>query len=270
MTFIEQINQVMDKNRSLVCVGLDTDPHKIPDHLIDATYPVFEFNKAIIDATADLVCAYKPQIAYYAAYGTEDQLKMTIDYIHETCPGISVILDAKRNDIGSTAAMYAKEAFERYASDAVTVTPYLGSDGLTPFLGYKDKGTIILCRTSNPSAVDIQDQVVAHEKLYRIVARLATEKWNRNQNIGLVVGATYPAELKAVREIVGEIPFLVPGIGAQGGDVEQAITNGLDSRQKGMIINSSRGIIYAGSGKDFADAARAETNKLKDQINKYR
>lgn len=270
MTFIETIKAAWRKNDSLVCVGLDTDPAKIPAHLRTLEKPVRAFNQAIVDATADLVCAYKPQIAYYAACGAEEELAETIAYIHEKYPSIPVILDAKRGDIGATAEMYAKEVFDRYGADAVTVNPYMGGDTLKPYLDRKDKGVVILCRTSNPGAVDIQDLEVNGEKLYRIVAAKAVKAWNDNGNVLLVVGATYPAELREIRGIVGDMPLLVPGIGAQGGDVEQAVANGKDRNGAGMIINSSRGIIYAGKGEDFAAAARRAAIQLRDEINRYR
>jgi orotidine-5'-phosphate decarboxylase len=270
MNFVEAVRSAWKKNNSLVCVGLDPDINKLPFHIRNMDNPIFEFNKAVIDATGDLVCAYKPQIAYYSAVGAEDQLKKTIEHIHRSYPDIPVILDAKRGDIGSTADMYAKEAFERYQADAVTVNPYMGGDTLDPFLKYRDKGVIILCRTSNPGARDIQDLVCGEEKIYRIIAAKALRDWNYNDNVALVVGATYPDELKEVREIIGEIPLLVPGIGAQGGDVEKAVKKGQDSFGAGMIINSSRGIIYAGSGADFAEAARAATVELRDEINNFR
>jgi orotidine-5'-phosphate decarboxylase len=270
MTFIETIEAAWRKNNSLVCVGLDTDAQKIPNRLRTVEKPLLAFNKAIVDATADLVCAYKPQIAYYAAVGAEDDLKDTIAFIHKKYPGVPVILDAKRGDIGATAEMYAKEVFDRYEADAVTVNPYMGGDTLKPYLDRKDKGVVILCRTSNPGAVDIQDLEVNGEKLYRIVAAKAVGQWNENGNALLVVGATYPKELKEIRAICGDMPLLVPGIGAQGGDVEQAVVNGKDKNGAGMIINSSRGIIYAGKGDDFADAAREATIALRDEINRYR
>jgi orotidine-5'-phosphate decarboxylase len=270
MNFIEAVKNAWMKNNSLVCVGLDPDINKIPQHIRKMNDPIFEFNRAIIDATGDLVCAYKPQIAYYAAVRAEEQLEKTIDHIHKKYPDIPVILDAKRGDIGSTADMYAKEAFERHQADAVTVNPYMGGDTLDPFLKHKDKGVIILCRTSNPGARDLQDLMCGGEKVYRIIASKASRDWNYNGNVALVVGATYPDELKEVRDITGEIPLLVPGIGAQGGDVEKAVTNGRDGNGAGMIINSSRGIIYAGSGTDFAEAARAATIELRDEINKFR
>jgi orotidine-5'-phosphate decarboxylase len=270
VNFIKALTAAWKKNDSLVCVGLDPDAKKIPTHLRTAKAPLFEFNRAIIDCTSDLVCSFKPQIAFYAALGLERDLELTIAYIHENHPDIPVILDAKRGDIGSTAKMYAQEAFDRYGADAVTVNPYLGTDALEPFLDRMDKGVIILCRTSNPSATDIQDLEVQGEKLYRIIANKAAREWNRNGNVLLVVGATYPGELQEIRALVGNMPFLVPGIGAQGGDIEKAVINGKDKDGTGMIINSSRGIIYAGDGKNFAQAARAAALQLKDEINRYR
>ncbi len=267
---METLNAAWHRNNSLVCVGLDPDLERIPSHLRSAQAPLFEFNRAIIESTFDLVCAYKPQIAFYAASGLERDLELTITYIHENFPGIPVILDAKRGDIGSTAKLYAQEAFDRYGADAVTVNPYLGRDALDPFLDRTDKGVIILCRTSNPGAIDIQDLELNGEKLYRIVARKAAREWNRNGNVLLVVGATYPQELGEIRSLTGNMPFLVPGIGAQGGDIEKAVVNGKDEKGRGMIINSSRGIIYAGTGKDFAQAARTAALRLKDEINRYR
>ncbi|MBW1806540.1 MAG: orotidine-5'-phosphate decarboxylase, partial [Deltaproteobacteria bacterium] len=201
---------------------------------------------------------------------SERELVMTIEYIHEKYPDIAVILDAKRGDIGSTASKYAIEVFDRYKADAVTINPYMGGDTLKPFLERKDKGVVVLCRTSNPGARDIQDLVVDGKKLYRIVAEKAANEWNYNGNLLLVVGATYPLELKEIRSIVGDIPLLVPGIGAQGGDVEQSVTSGRDSRGTGMIINSSRGIIYADNGPGFAEAARSAAMELRDEVNKYR
>jgi orotidine-5'-phosphate decarboxylase len=270
MSFIKAINAAWENKNSLVCVGLDPDLKKIPAHILKMNEPIFEFNKAIIDATGDLVCAYKPQIAYYAPFRAEQQLEKTIEYIHMNYPGVPVILDAKRGDIGSTADMYAREAFERYEADAVTVNPYMGGDTLEPFLKHKDKGVVILCRTSNPGARDIQDLESGGERIYRIIAAKASTEWNYNGNVTLVVGATYPDELKEVRSIVRDVPLLVPGIGAQGGDVEKAVKNGRDSRGAGMIINSSRGIIYAGTGIDFTEAARTAAMELRDEINRHR
>lgn len=270
MTFMDQLRAAWERNNSLVCVGLDPDPERIPKHLRSADTPLFDFNRAIVDRTADLVCAFKPQMAYYAACGAERELELTIAHIHQAHPGIPVILDAKRGDIGSTAEMYAREAFDRYGADAVTVNPYMGGDTLTPFLDRADKGVVILCRTSNPGAGDVQDLSSDGQKLYRIIATRAAGDWNRNGNVLLVVGATYPGELGEIRSIVGDMPLLVPGIGAQGGDIEKAVANGKTADGTGMVINSSRGIIYAGNGKDFAEAARHATMRLRDEINRYR
>jgi orotidine-5'-phosphate decarboxylase len=270
VNFIKTLTEAWERNNSLLCVGLDPDLEKIPGHLRTLKAPLFEFNRVIIEETWDLVCAFKPQIAFYAASGLEGDLKRTIAYIHEKHPGIPVILDAKRGDVGSTAKKYAQEVFDRYEADAVTVNPYLGGDTLDPFLERIDKGVIVLCRTSNPGATDLQDLEVNGEKLYMIVARKAAREWNRNGNVLLVVGATYPQELGQIRALVGNMPFLVPGIGAQGGDVERAVLKGKTPDGTGMIINSSRGIIYAGKGKDFAQAARAAALQLKEEINRYR
>lgn len=270
MKFMEMLRSAWDRHDSLLCVGLDPDPAKIPESLRRGPQPIFAFNRAIVDATADLVCAYKPQIAHYAAEGAEDELRATIAYIHERCPGVPVILDSKRGDIGSTAAMYAREAFARYGADAVTVNPYLGTDGLKPFLDYADKGVVILCRTSNPSARELQDVAVGTGKLYHHVARLAVSQWNAHGNALLVVGATYPQELGEIRALVGDMPLLVPGIGAQGGDVEAAVRHGRDAHGTGMIVNSSRGILFAGQGEGFAAAARAAALATRAEINKYR
>lgn len=270
MTFIESIENAWKEKNSLLCVGLDPDMEKIPAHLRAGNHPLFQFNKAIIDATSDLVCAFKPQVAYYSAIGAEEDLELTIRYVHENYPSIPVILDAKRGDIGSTAQKYAMEVFDRYEADAATINPYMGFDTMKPFLDRNDKGVIILCRTSNPGASDIQDLITNGKKLYRVVAEKAATTWNRNNNILLVVGATYPQELKEVRAIAGNMPFLVPGIGAQGGDIEAAVANGKTTGGTGMIINSSRAILYAGLGHDFAEAARKAAMMLKNEINRYR
>lgn len=266
----EKLARAWEKNNSLVCVGLDPCIERFPEYIRDNDSPIFNFNKAIIDATADLVCAYKPQIAHYAAENAEDELLETIRYIKLHHPELFVILDAKRGDIGSTAANYAREAFRRYGADAVTVNPYLGQDSVVPFLDYQDKGVVILCRTSNPGARDLQDLVVGKRTLYQHLAYEVAHKWNTNGNCLLVVGATYPEELGQIREIAGNMPFLVPGIGAQGGSVEAAVLNGKTSDGAGLLINSSRAILYAGSGKDFADASREAAKSLRDEINRYR
>jgi len=268
--FIEQLERAWDVNGSLVCVGLDPEIERFPPQVVGQPSPIFQFNKAIIDATADLVCAYKPQFAHYAAYEAEDQLERTIDYIQSTYPGIPVILDSKRGDVGNTAERYAIEAFERYHADAVTVSPYLGGDSMEPFLKYEDKGVIILCRTSNPGAGDLQDLQVGGRRLFHVVADLAARRWNTRGNCALVVGATYPRELAEVREIVGNMPLLVPGVGAQGGDVAQAVQSGQTAAGAGLVISSSRGILYASSGENFVSAAREATLKLRDQINASR
>jgi orotidine-5'-phosphate decarboxylase len=261
--FIAQLAAAWQSNDSLVCVGLDPEPERLPA-------PLFEFNKAIVDATADLVCAYKPQFAHYAACRSEDQLQRTIEYIHQCYPQIPVILDSKRGDVGNTAERYASEAFERYGADAVTVNPYLGGDSLEPFLRHADKGVVILCRTSNPGARDVQDLEVNGHRLYHAIAELAAQRWNSRGNCMLVVGATYPRELAEVRNIVGHMPLLVPGVGAQGGDVAQAVQSGQTLDGTGLVISSSRTILYASSGKDFASAARKAATVLRDQINSSR
>ena len=268
--FIEQLTRAWERSDSLACVGLDPQIERFPRHIAAEPSPIFQFNRAIIDATADLVCAYKPQFAHYAACGAEDQLERTIEYIHKTHPGVPVILDAKRGDVGNTAERYAIEAFERYGADAVTVNPYLGGDALEPFLRHADKGVAILCRTSNPGARDLQDCVIGARKLYQVVAELAAERWNSRGNCLLVVGATYPGDLAEVRALVGDMPLLVPGVGAQRGDVAQVVQNGQTTQGSGLIISSSRGILYASSGEDFAGAARAATQQLRAQINSSR
>ena len=268
--FMQLIERAWQEKDSLVCVGLDPDVGKIPVHLRGLANPLFQFNKAIVDATADLACAFKPQIAYYAAVGAERDLELTIAYIHQNYPAVPVILDAKRGDIGATAEMYAREAFDRYRADAVTVNPYMGGDTLAPFLARKDKGVVILCRTSNPGAGDLQDLTADGKRLYQIVAEKAATSWNYHHNVLLVVGATFPEELAEIRAIAPETPFLVPGIGAQGGDVKAAVNAGKTKNGTGMIVNSSRGIIYAGAGDDFAAAARRAAAALRDEINRYR
>lgn len=274
--FVTQLAASWARNDSLVCVGLDPEIERFPAQLAEHPSPIFHFNKAIIDATADLVCAYKPQFAHYAAYEAEDQLERTIDYIHRTHPGVPVILDSKRGDIGNTAERYAIEAFERYGADAVTVNPYLGGDSLEPFLRHADRGVVVLCRTSNPGGRDLQDLALSDgerdggRRVYHAVAELAASQWNTRGNCLLVVGATYPKELAEIRQIVGEMPLLVPGVGAQGGDVAQVVRNGQTAAGTGLIVSSSRGILYASNRDDFASAARAAALALRDQINAHR
>jgi len=270
MSFFSAIEAAAQRNQSLVCVGLDPEPSRLPAVLRERSDAIFEFCRAIVDATADLVCCFKPQIAHFAAQRAEDALQRLIAHIHKTHPGVPVILDAKRGDIGSTARHYAAEAFDRYGADAITANPYLGSDAMQPFLDRADKGVIVLCRTSNPGARDLQDLDIGGRPLYQHVADLIAREWNGNGNCALVVGATYPAELAAVRALVGEMPILVPGVGAQGGDVEAVIRNGKNSQGTGLIISSSRAILYASSGVDFAEAAQREAQKLRDEINRSR
>ena len=270
MRFIQKLEAAWKTSNSLVCVGLDPDLSRFPEPFSRTPDAIFAFNKAIIDATHDLVCAYKPQIAYFAAISAEEQLEKTIDYIKQNYPGIPVILDAKRGDIGSTAEMYAAEAFSRYNADAVTVNPYMGYDSAEPFLKHKDRGIIFLCRTSNNGAADIQDLTVGGVPVYEQVAALIAGKWNANGNCLLVVGATWPSQMAKIRRIVGDMPFLVPGVGAQGGDVEQMVKAGQTAAGTGLIISSSRAILYAGGGADFAEAARKETLQLRNAINRFR
>ena len=268
--FVARLYAAARRNDSLVCVGLDPELEKIPAHLRGLAQPVFEFNRQIIDATAEYACCFKPQFAHYAALGIEDQLLATIRHIHERHPGLPVILDSKRGDIGSTAAKYAQESFGRYGADAVTVNPYLGFDSIDPYLKWQDRGVIVLCRTSNPGARDFQDLESGGRRLYRHVAERVARDWNAGGNCMLVIGATYPEELAEIRAVVGAMPFLVPGVGAQGGDVAAAVRAGRTADGLGMVLNSSRGIIYAGSGEGFAEAARAATRALRDEINRYR
>jgi orotidine-5'-phosphate decarboxylase len=270
-TFLSRLRSCWERSGSLVCVGLDPEIERFPSQVADHASPIFQFNKAIIDATADVVCAYKPQFAHYAAYEAEDQLQRTIEYIHSAYPGVPVILDSKRGDVGNTAERYAIEAFERYGADAVTVNPYLGGDSLEPFLRHEDRGVIVLCRTSNAGARDLQDLLVGSgRRLFHAVAELAARQWNSRGNVMLVVGATYPAELSEVRAIVGDMPLLVPGVGAQGGDVAQAVRSGQTSEGTGLVISSSRGILYASRGDDFASAARTAAIELRERINAHR
>ena len=275
MTFIESLSAAWAKNNSLLCVGLDPDPAKFPAHLKGKPDAIFEFCKSIADATADLACCFKPQIAYFAANRAEDQLQDLIAHIHAKHPGVPVILDAKRGDIGSTAEQYAKEIFERYGADAITANPYMGRDSIDPYLAYADKGVILLCRTSNPGGSDLQFlEVGGGKKLYEHVAELVATQWNTNGQCALVVGATFPQELARVRELVGDMPLLVPGVGAQGGDVEATVRAGRtlppDARGSGLMINSSRAILYAGKGEDYADAARRAASDTRELINRYR
>lgn len=270
MTFIEKLSAAWAANDSLLCVGLDPDSSKLPPHLQGQPDAIFTFCKAIIDATADTACAFKPQIAYFAALRAEDQLEALCRYLRSNYPQLPVILDAKRGDIGATAEQYAREAFERYGADAVTVNPYMGSDSIAPYLEWQDRGTIVLCRTSNPGGSDLQFLQAEGRPVYQHVAQLVAEKWNTNGQCALVVGATFPNELTAVRAIVGDMPLLVPGIGAQGGDVAATVAAGKTADNCGMMINSSRAILYAGRDEDFAAAARTVALETRDAINRCR
>jgi orotidine-5'-phosphate decarboxylase len=270
MGFAAHLQAAWRDNDSLLCVGLDPEPAKFPAQLRARPEAIFDFCAGIVDATADLVCAFKPQIAYFAAHRAEAQLERLIAHIHERHPGVPVILDAKRGDIGSTAEQYAVEAFVRYGADAVTVNPYLGRDSVTPFLAHAGKGVILLCRTSNPGGSDLQFLDVGGEKLYERVARLVATEWNEAGNCALVVGATFPAEIARVRQIVGDVPLLVPGIGAQGGDIEATVKAGRTADGTGLIVSSSRAILYAGQGEDYAVAARAVAQQTRDEINRWR
>jgi orotidine-5'-phosphate decarboxylase len=266
MDFIEKLAKAIQKNESLLCIGLDTDPALMPDGV-----GIFEFNKAIIDATSDLVCAYKPNIAFYEALGIDglDALKRTRDYI----PGyVPVIGDAKRGDIGNTAKAYARGIFSYFNFDATTVNPYLGFDSMEPFIQYRERGVFVLCRTSNAGAVDFQSLPCevndGRHRLFEVVAEKVSQ-WNTYGNLGLVIGATYPEELKLMRQRYPDMPFLIPGIGAQGGELSEVISYGVDARRQRTIINSSRQILYASKGQDFAEAARQAALELRDQINQY-
>ncbi len=276
-----KLDKIVAKNKSLVCVGLDSDLGKLPPHLLGESHPQFAFNKAIIDATADLVCAYKPNSAFYEARGEVGmkELKMTIEYLRSQYPDVVTILDAKRADIGSTNKGYVESIFDYLGFDSVTLHPYLGKEAIQPFLMRKDKGCIILCKTSNEGSGEFQNGYFSLDSrlrgndavpLYKYVARQVAEKWNENENCMLVVGATYPKELAQIRKIAGDMTFLVPGIGAQGGDIEATMRAGLNSKNAGMIINSSRGIIFASKGTDFAVVARKEAEKLQVQIQQFR
>jgi orotidine-5'-phosphate decarboxylase len=267
--FFAKLREASEYNRSLLCVGLDPQPSLLPEKDVAA------FNRAIIEATADLACCYKPNLAFYEAMGPSglEVLQLTVEAIPRRLP---VIADAKRGDIASTADAYARALFDVYGFDAATVNPYLGTDSLTPFLERPDKGVFVLCRTSNPGGADLQALTVAgaspgaQQPLYETVAELARDRWNANGNVGLVVGATFPGELGRIRKLCPRLPFLLPGVGAQGADVGAAVRNALDDDGAGFIINSSRQILYASSGRDYAQAARRAAEALRDEINRQR
>jgi orotidine-5'-phosphate decarboxylase len=254
----------------MLCVGFDPDPQRLPAVFQSKPEGIFEFCREIADATADTVCSFKPQFAYFASQRAEAQLEKLTRYLKDKYPHIPVILDSKRGDIGSTADHYALEAFERYGADAVTVNPYMGFDTIEPYLKHAGKGVIVLCRTSNPGGSDLQFLNVTPngEPLYLHVAKLAAQKWNTSGQISLVVGATFPEEIAKVRAIVGEMPLLIPGIGAQGGDIDATVkAGGIPNKPgTGMMINSSRAILYASSGNDFAEAARKVAITTRDAL----
>ena len=274
MSFLDRLRAAERSNQSMVCVGLDPEPARFPGALRGDASRIFDFCAAIVEATADLVIAFKPQIAYFAAHRAEGQLEQLMAHMRQVAPGVPVILDAKRGDIGSTAAQYAVEAFERYGADAVTLSPFMGFDSVEPYLKYQGKGAFLLCRTSNPGGDDLQSQrlssVPGEPLLYEHVARLAQGPWNLNGQLGLVVGATYPAEIERVRAIAPTMPLLIPGVGAQGGDAAATVRAGWRGNAQAtvapIIVNSSRAILYASSGPDFAQAARREAAKTRELL----
>ena len=275
MSFTQLLQRAQAQNQSLLCVGLDPDPAKFPAHLKGDARRIFEFCAAIVDATADLVIAFKPQIAYFAAHRAEDQLERLVAHMKRVAPQVPVILDAKRGDIGSTAEQYAIEAFERYGADAVTLSPFMGFDSVQPYLKHHGKGAFLLCRTSNPGGDDFQNQRLAsmegEPRLYEHIARLAQGPWNTNGELGLVVGATYPTEIERVRALAPTLPFLIPGVGAQGGDAVATVRAGLRTDAAGaitgpVVVNSSRAILYASGGENFAAAARQEALRTRDLL----
>ena len=269
MNFLDMLRNAERQNGSMLCVGLDPEPARFPAALKGDASKIYDFCAAIVDATADLVSAFKPQIAYFAAHRAEDQLERLMAHMRRAAPTVPVILDAKRGDIGSTAEQYAKEAFERYGADAVTLSPFMGFDTIQPYLKYHGKGAFLLCRTSNPGGDDFQNQrlgsVAGEPLLYEHIAQLAQGPWNLNGQLGLVVGATYPAEIERVRVLAPTLPLLIPGVGAQGGDALATVKAGW--RDNGpIIVNSSRAVLYAASTADFAQAARQEALKTRDLL----
>lgn len=270
MDFIEKLDNIVQENNSILCVGLDIDQKLMPDYLFETSRnPFMEFNRSIIDFTKDLVCAYKLNMAFYEILGKQGfkLLEKTLKYIPKN---IIIIIDGKRNDIGNSALKYAQLIYENLNADATTVNPYLGIDGVNPFLEYQDKCSFILCRTSNNSAGDFQDLLVSKTPLYQIVA-LKIKEWNSISDCGAVVGATYPNELKIIRNILGDqIPLLIPGIGKQGGDIEKTIKYGTNKKGEMAIINSSRGIIFSGKDENFAEQSRNSALSINNTINKYR
>jgi orotidine-5'-phosphate decarboxylase len=266
MGFHAKLNRAWRLTGSMLCVGLDPDPDLMPAHLRGVPDAIERFCTAIVDATASVACAFKPQIAYFASQGAEAQLERLCAYIRDAYPDHVLVLDAKRGDIGPTAVHYAREVFVRYGADAATVNPYLGTDSVEPFFRHEGKGVIVLCRTSNPGGDDFQSLLVDGQPLYTRVARRVADNWSRMGECGLVVGATYPSEIGIVRGIVGDLPILVPGVGAQGGDVEATVTAGQSSTGLGLMMSSSRAVLYASSGEDFAEAAHRVAEATRDEI----
>lgn len=268
-TFLDMLDAAERQNNSMLCVGLDPEPSRFPGKLKGDASRIFDFCAAIVDATADLVSAFKPQIAYFAAHRAEDQLERLMRHVRQSAPGIPVILDAKRGDIGSTAEQYAIEAFERYGADAVTLSPFMGFDSVAPYLKHHSKGAFLLCRTSNPGGDDLQNQRLAsvdgQPLMYEHIARLAQGPWNLNGQLGLVVGATYPGEIERVRALAPTLPLLIPGVGAQGGDAAATVRAGWRAGAP-IVVNSSRAIIYASAHDDFAQAARHAAIQTKDVL----
>ena len=266
MTFLEMLRDAQERNGSMLCVGLDPEPRRFPGAMQGDATRIHEFCARIVDATADLAIAFKPQIAYFAAHRAEDQLEKLIAHIRRVAPRVPVILDAKRGDIGATAEQYAIEAFERYGADAVTLSPFMGFDSVRPYLKHEGKGAFLLCRTSNPGGDDLQNQrlksVEGEPLLYEHVARLAQGPWNLNGQLGLVVGATYPNEIERVRALAPTLPLLIPGVGAQGGDAQATVRAGWRPEAP-IVVSSSRAILYASAGEDFAEATRREAEKTR-------
>jgi orotidine-5'-phosphate decarboxylase len=271
VSFVERLAATQQRSDSMLCVGLDPEPARFPEPWRGDAGRIFDFCAAIVDATKDLVCCFKPQIAYFAAQRAEDQLERLMAHIRRVAPDVPVILDAKRGDIGATAEQYAREAFERYQADAVTLSPYMGFDSIEPYLRYDGRGLFLLCRTSNPGGADLQALPLASGLLlFEQVATLAAGPWSRRAAaLGLVVGATYPREIARVRELAPGLPLLVPGIGAQGGDARAAVQAGWQS-DGSMVVNSSRAILYASAAADFASAARAAARAARDELRNAR
>lgn len=285
MSFDKKLDTIIYKNNSLLCVGLDPDYSKLPQHIKQLGFPLYVFNKAIIDATHDVACVYKPNPAFYEAYGEKGirELKMTCDYIKEKYPDIPIIIDAKRGDIGNTNKGYAKFVFDYLGADAITVMPYMGIEALEAYFKHAERGIIVGCHSSNPGAKEFQERLVIlsdqgeskdlknkAQPLYELVAKELVKRHGDNPNTMIFMGATYPEQLTEIRKIVGDMTLLVPGVGSQGGDAKSTVQAGLNSKKAGMMINASRSIIFAGDGEDFAALAQTAATKLRDEINLYR